>query len=329
VRKIVVTDFITGMSDEEAAILDSSYDVTFVSAETEEDIQPFIKDADALLVWHEIAITNMSFDNMEKCALIVRMGAGYDNVDLDRAREDNIVVSNVPDYGTDVVADHTMALLLNLVRNINGYDNSDAWDPFRPKSLIRLKESSLGIVGLGRIGIAVALRAKAFGLKVQFCDPYVFSGIDKSLDIQRMELDELLEKSDIVSIHAPLTEETRRMIDKDAFEKMKKNCILINTARGEIISLDDLQWALEGNFIQSAGLDVLEIEPPPSDHPLIADWKNREPWLENRLCITPHAAFFTDESFNELKCKGWLTAVDFFENSKIRNCVNEGARDGA
>lgn len=321
-KKIVVTDFITERTKEEIAVLDDPYTVIFLNAETEEDIQPYIKDAGALVVWHEIPISNISFDTMEKCSIIVRMGVGYDNIDLLRAKKENIVVSNIPDYGTDVVADHTMALLLNLVRNINSYNESDIWDPFLPKSLFRLRGKNIGLIGLGRIGIAVALRAKAFGLNIQYYDPYVAAGIDKSLGVEKVDFDELLSNNDIISIHTPLTEETKELIGKDQFSQMKENCILINTARGEIISLDDLYWALKNNKIKAAGMDVLEIEPPPEEHPLISAWRKKEPWIKSRFCITPHAAFFTDESFRELKVKGWRTIKDFFEKSKIQNCVN-------
>jgi lactate dehydrogenase-like 2-hydroxyacid dehydrogenase len=182
---------------------------------------------------------------------------------------------------------------------------------------------------MGRIGTAVAMRAKAFGLDVQYYDPYVPSGTDKALNVRCMELDELLRTSDIVSVHTPLTEETRGMLNKNKLSQMKESSILINTARGEVIPLDDLYWALKNDVIKATGVDVLETEPAPLDHPLVASWKANDPWIRGRLCITPHAAFFTDESFDELKHKGWLTVKDFFEKSKIKNCVNIRSSYGA
>jgi len=325
-KKIVVTDFITELSEPERQCLQGSYDVTFVDGRTEDDILPFIEDADALVVWHELSITKKSFDIMKNCSIIVRMGVGFDNVDLDLARPRNIVVSNVPDYGTDVVADHAMALLLAMNRNLSLYnekfrEDQANWDPFLPGSVKRLRNKKLGIVGMGRIGMATALRAKAFGLKIQFYDPYVKSGIDKVIGAKQIGLEELAMTSDYISIHTPLNRETIHMFSSNIFDIVKKDCILINTARGEVVDLDALHDALKNGRVAGAGLDVLEFEPLPINHPLTVAWREKEPWAAHKLLITPHAAFFTDESYMELKLKGWKTIKKYFEQGIICNCV--------
>ena len=325
-KKIVVTDFMTELSEAERRYLQNSYDIVFVDGHTEDDILPFIEDADALVVWHELSITKKSFDTMKNCSIIVRMGVGFDNVDLNLARAHNIIVSNVPDYGTDVVADHAMALLLAMNRNLSLYsekfrEDPANWDPFLPGTAKRLRGKKLGIVGMGRIGMATALRAKAFGLKIQFYDPHVKSGIDKVVGAEQVELQELAETSDYISIHTPLNSETIHMFSSNIFDIIKKDCVLINTARGEVVDLDALHDALKSNKIAGAALDVLETEPLPVDHPIATAWRRKEDWVAHKLLITPHAAFFTDESYMELKLKGWKTIKKYLEQGIICNCV--------
>ena len=325
-KKIVVTDFITHLSEAEQICLKDSYDVTFANGRSEDDILPYIEDADALVVWHELSITKKSFEVMKECSIIVRMGVGFDNVDLDSSRMRGVIVCNVPDYGTDVVADHAMALLLAMNRNLSLYNEKFRedelnWDPFLPGSAKRLRGKKLGIIGMGRIGMATALRAKAFGLEIQFYDPYVKAGIDKVIGAQQTDLQYLAKNSDFISIHTPLTEETKHMFSTELFNIVKKECILINTARGEVVSLDALYGALKSGRLAGAAMDVLEFEPLPAAHPLALAWRAKEDWVAHKLVITPHAGFFTDESYNELKLKGWKTIKKYFEQGIIANCV--------
>jgi len=182
----------------------------------------------------------------------------------------------------------------------------------------------LGIIGLGRIGTATALRAKAFGMRVVFYDPYIPDGQDKALGVTRCyELADLLAQADVVSIHTPLTSETRGMANAAFFSMLKPGAIFINTARGAIVDLDALTEALRSGQVGAAGLDVLPQEPPDPDHPLIRAWRARESWIAYRLIITPHAAFYCEEAYREMRMKAALEAKRVLAGQKPRNCVNE------
>ena len=239
----------------------------------------------------------------------------------------NIIVSNVPDYGVNDVADHTWALILSLERGIVKFNNSilnkGSWTWGLGKNLERIQEKTLGIIGLGRIGTAVALRAKAFGMNIIFYDPYALIGIEKSLGLKReRDLSVLLGKSDLVTIHTPLTDETRGMVDVRFFNSLKNGSSLYNTARGEIIVMDDLYLALRENKLKWAGLDVLETEPIDYEHKLIHAWQKNENWIKDRLVITPHTAFYNKDSYKEIRIKAAQELKRILENKKPYNKVN-------
>ena len=284
--------------------------------------------AHAILAWHDLQFTADVIARLENCQVIVRVGVGFDNVDLEAAGRRGISVCNVPDYGTADVADHAMALMLMLVRGIYAFSeqmrsSNDNWHWNAAGTLHRLAGATLGIIGLGRIGTATALRAKAFGMRVIFYDPYIPDGQDKALGVMRCyELAALLSQADVVSIHTPLTSETRSMANTTFFSELKRGAIFINTARGPIVDLDSLAEALRSGRLQAAGLDVLPQEPPDPDHPLIRAWRAREPWIAYRLAITPHAAFYCEEAYREMRMKAALEAKRVLEGRAPRNCVN-------
>ena len=187
----------------------------------------------------------------------------------------------------------------------------------------RLLGRKFGIVGLGRIGTATAMRAKAFGLDVWFYDPYLRPGMELGLGFGRASsLEELLAGSDVVSLHTPLTPETRNMINAKTLAHVKKGAILINTGRGETVVLQAVHDALKSRALDGAGLDVIEIEPPQLDQPLIKAWRNKEPWLHGRVVLTPHSAFHSPESIKTLRQKSVKTAVDYLRDGHLYNCVN-------
>lgn len=283
--------------------------------------------ADAILAWHELQFTADVVRKLKKCKVIVRVGVGFDNIDLEIAGEMGIPVCNVPDYGTNDVADHALGLMLTLARGIIAFNNSiresNDWDWEAAGKLRRLSGSNLGIIGLGRIGTAFAIRAQALGMNVLFYDPYIPDGQDKALKVTRcIELHQLLEKSDIISIHTPLTQETREMVNRNFLAAMKKDSILVNTARGGIVVLDDLDEALRLNHLQAAGFDVLPIEPPDFTHPLLKAWKAHEPWIANRLVLTPHSAFYNIEAYTEMREKAAKEAKRVLDGRKALNQVN-------
>ncbi len=282
--------------------------------------------ADAVLAWHEVRLHAGVIAKLDQCKVIVRVGAGFDNVDLEAAGGRGIPVCNVPDYGTNDVADHAMSLYLGLARGISGYDRAArggawSWDCAGP--LNRVTGATLGIIGLGRIGTAVAIRAKAFGLRVLFHDPYKPVGYDKALGIERtFRLEELLAQADAVTLHIPLTEETKHLAGKDFFRVLKKGAIFVNTARGACCDLEALHDALRSERLRAAGLDVLEQEPPDTRHPLIQAWRLQDEWLAGRLLITPHAAFYNRESYAELRTKAAEEARRVLTGHLPLSCVN-------
>ena len=285
--------------------------------------------AEAILAWHDLKFTKNLISRLKNCKVIVRVGVGFDNIDLKAAGEKGILICNVPDYGTSDVADHAIALMLSLSCGVYAFSeqvrsSNDNWRWDVAGKLHRLKDARLGIIGLGRIGTAVALRAKAFGLRVGFHDSYISDGYDKALDLVRFDkLESLLSRSNIVSIHAPLNSETEKMADSKFFSKMRKEAVFINTARGAIVDFDALTNALKSGRLRAAGLDVLPQEPPDNKHPLIKAWRKRESWIAYRLIITPHAAFYCEEAFCEMRVKAAQEAKRVLQGKSPRNCVNK------
>jgi lactate dehydrogenase-like 2-hydroxyacid dehydrogenase len=282
---------------------------------------------DAIVAFREPGVDQRAM--LDRCRIRVTPSVGFDAIDTRAWGALGIPVCNVPDYGTMEVADHAMALLLALEKGIAFHNAAlkaaprGNWRPALNPLGRRLSALSLGVVGIGRIGTAVALRAKAFGMDVAFFDPYVANGVDLSLGVRRVDsLAGLMAASDVVSLHTPLTDETRGMINTEVLASAKPGLILINTARGEIIDLDALCDALRDDVVLAAGLDVLPQEPANPDHPLIAAWSAGEEWISHRLVLTPHSAFFTPESLRDLRAKAAEVAVRYLTTGRLENCVN-------
>ncbi len=271
---------------------------------------------------------------LERCRIVVTHKVGYDNFDLAAWGASGIPVCNVPDYGTQEVADHALAMLLALVRSIPMHarrlqaDPVANWDPRLNPLARRLSTSVCGIVGLGRIGTAFALRAKALGMDVVVYDPYVPNGANLALNVRRVRsLTDLFAEADVVSVHVPLSPETHHLIGADVLAASKPGLVLINTARGPIVDLDALHDALRADAVAAAGLDVLPEEPASLDRPLIRAWTDGEPWLQDRLIITPHAAFCTPESVADMRRKGGEVAMRYLVEGVLENCVNQDLLD--
>jgi phosphoglycerate dehydrogenase-like enzyme len=286
---------------------------------------------DAIVVWHEMRIDRAFLATLKRCRIIVRAGVGFDHIDLEAAAERGLPVCNTPDYGTSEVADHAIALMLALKRGIVSYHQNLVRDPtagfnYSLAPLVRrLRGGVFGIVGLGRIGIATALRAKAFGMSVVAYDPLVSRGTEIAIGVDRVEsLDELLAASDVVSLHCPLNNETRGMINFEAFKKMKREAILINTARGGLVDIDALIEAIKSDIIAGAGIDVLPVEPLRPGDPLAILYHNRmESLVGDRLVLTPHAAWSSPESVGDARRLAVETAMLYLRDGRLRNLVNE------
>ncbi len=269
-------------------------------------------------------------EKLDKCRIFVKPAVGFDEIDLKAWGDIGIPVCNTPDYGTREVADHAMALMLTLTKSIAFHDERlraepvKNWMPALNPFGQRLANCTLGIVGLGRIGSAVALRAKAFDLDVVFYDPYKSNGYDLTLGIRRANsLEELFGQSDIVSLHTPLNDETHNLIDADVFAAAKKGLVIINTARGPVIDIDALHDAMKDDTVLAAGLDVLPDEPANIDKPLIAAWHKGEDWIRHRLVVTPHSAFFTPQSMWDMRGFAARTVVRYLRDGRLENLVNE------
>ena len=292
--------------------------------------EQLIGDADALVVWHETLIDQPFIDRLQRCKVIVRAGVGFDHIDLEAAARAAIPVCNTPDYGTSEVADHALALLLALTRGITAYHEHLRLDPVgnydftRAPLVRRIRGTVMGIVGLGRIGTATALRAKAFGMRVIAFDPYLPSGTEIAVGVERVgSLEALLSVSDVVSLHAPLTAETRGMIDAAALKAMKCGAILINTARGAIVDTGALLAALAAGDIAGAGIDVLPQEPPRSDDPMALCYADLDrSGVKDRLIVTPHAAWSSPESQTDARRLSAETAMLCLRQGRLRNLVN-------
>jgi phosphoglycerate dehydrogenase-like enzyme len=319
---------VIGNPDIEMAIFDEQFQMTTPQVSKVDDIPlDEWRSTDAIMAWHTLHYNAELIKQLHHCKILIRIGVGFDNVDVKTAGELGIIVSNVPDYGTTDVADHAIALLLTFSRGIFAYadsviNNEWNWENIAT-TLKRLSGSTMGIIGLGRIGTSTAMRAKGLGMKVLFYDPYLKEGVDKALGIGRCyELNDLLAQSDVVSIHTPLTHETTGMANSAFFKAMKPGSIFINTARGKIVDPLALHDALKSGHLTAAGVDVWPTEPPPDSDPLIRAWKTGEPWIKHRFILTPHSAFFCQEAWEELRRKGALEVKRVLLGEKPRSCVN-------
>ncbi len=312
---IVVTDHLAE-AGVERAVLDPAADVRLLQTDDEADVARAAADADALLVFHTIKITEPTIAALAKCRGIVRCGVGYDNVDLRAAGGRGMVVCNVPDYGTEEVADHALMMLLVLARRMMPCERAvreGRWDVTAVFGAPRLRGRTLGVVGCGRIGTATALRAKALGLQVAFYDPYKPEGLEKSLGVERCRrLDELLARSEFLSLHCPLTAETHHLLNAETLKLLPRGAHVVNTARGPCIDADALLAALDSGRVAFAALDVVEREP------LDDERLRRHP----RVLLTPHTAFYSVEAFAEMRTKGAEEALRLVRGEAVRNPVN-------
>jgi len=313
---VLVADFLDETSVE-TPLLEDIARIVVARATVESALEPYLADTDAIIVYHDISIiSDATFRRAPKCKCVVRAGVGYNNVDRAAAAHRGIVVCNVPDYGTEEVADHAMALMLALARRLFPSHEAIRGGEWHYKTALgapRLRGKTFGVVGCGRIGAATALRAKAFGMDVVFYDPLKPDGTDKALGVRRVySLDELLEQSHVVSLHCYLDETTHHMINDAAFAKMRPGAMLINTARGPVVDQKALVAALESGQLGSAGLDVVEVEPLDDEH------------LRNhpRVILTPHSAFYSVEGYVELRTKTALEVRRILLGEKPRNPVN-------
>lgn len=274
------------------------------------------KSADALLVVYA-EVTAHVIEKLEHCKVIVKAGIGYNNIDVKAAAKKGIIVANVPDYCQDEVADHTFGMLLALARKtcyLNNQVAKGCWSANQGKDAPRLKGKTLGLLGCGAIGQQVAERAKPFGLKVVGYDPYSPPQTFIDFEIENItNFDTFLSKADFLSLHLPLTDDTKHIINKESLAKVKKTAFVINTARGGLIEENDLYTAILEEDLAGAALDVLEQEPPIKTPKLFQ--------LDN-VIITPHTAFLSQDSVSDLRKKASQEIAATLKNGSAKNPVN-------
>jgi C-terminal binding protein len=325
--RVVVADFLTDVTTEREIIGDIA-DLVALDAGAESDLTGKVEDADAIMMYHNISIGRETIARLKNCKLIVRCGVGYDNIDWRFARERGIPVGNVPDYGTEEVADSAIGMMLALTRGISFLNNklqrnSGPWMYTQVAPIHRLRGRVFGIIGLGRIGTATALRAKALGMDVAFYDPLKPDGYDQALGIRRVEaLDDLLKQSFVVSPHCPLTEQTRHIVNARAIAMMPNGSFLVNTSRGAVVDVTAIPDAIKSGKLAGAAIDLLEQEPPPDDHPLLVAWRDRNHPAHDRLIVNPHAAFYAEEGLKDMRVKGSQACRRALLGEPLRNVVN-------
>lgn len=298
---------------EEQAVLRAA-DVPFrrVAPRTEDDYIRECCEAAALLVQYA-PFTRRVFEGLPRLRVVVRYGVGVDGIDLDAATEHGVPVVNVPDYGTDEVANHAVALLLALGRKIARLDRqtrAGRWDVFQVGQISRFAGRTVGIVGCGRIGSSVARKLGGFDVHLFGHDPYITAFPPRVMPVP---LERLLAESDYVTLHCPLTSETRHLIDAGRLALMSPTAVLVNTARGGLVDTAALVEALQTGSLAGAGLDVLEDEPIDPRSPLLA---------MEQVIVTPHAAWYSDEGRSDLKRKAAEEAVRVLRGERPLNCVN-------
>jgi len=306
----------------EKEILGEAVEFIFLLTKDPHSLPAEVFDADALIVSRFPQLSRGLLESFRKVQMIVRNGVGYDNIDADAARELGIPICNVPDYGTEEVADFAILLTLALQRRLQQAlrdvcAGNWSWRSAEPGR--RLRGQRFGIVGCGRIGTAAALRAKALGFSVQFYDPDVSNGYEKAIGVARCAtLDELLRSSDVVSLHCPLTRETRGIIGLAQLRSMKPGSFLVNTARGPMISEAELIEVLRTGHLGGVALDVLDHEPACS--PELFSFPN--------CLITPHLAFYSADSVAEMRASAARNVLRHLQGFGPINVVNDVVPNG-
>ena len=294
-KKVLITDYAwKNLSIEQSILGQIAVDLIVAQEGSEAELAELASQADGILTcWKPV--TRKVIECAPKCQAIGRYGIGLDNIDVQCATTNGIVVTNVPAYCVDEVSEHALALLLACARKICLFDKaakSGLYDVTTAGPIRRIRGKTLGIVGFGRIGRAVYEKARGFGLRVVVHDTQIRPESLQGLAVQAMSFQQLLRESDYISIHLPLTPDTRHLFNQEAFQKMKRTAFVINTSRGGVIDSQSLLKALNDGWIAGAGLDVLAQEPPAPDDDLV---------LHPRVVITPHAAFSSEESVKDLE----------------------------
>jgi len=320
--KVVVTDHgFPDLRQEERLVADAGGVVEVHQCTTPDEVIRAASQADAVLTqW--APMTREVVERLDRCKAIVRYGIGVDNVDLEAAGRKGIAVANIPDYALDEVADHTMALLLTSMRKIPQVMRqiqAGVWETNPCRPMRSLKASVLGLAGFGNIARKVATRAQAFGMNVTAYDPYVDHAVYEQFGVAPVSFETLLRDSDAISIHLPLTAETRHLINQETLARMKKGAVIVNTSRGGIVHTEALIAALQSGTLAGAGLDVLEEEPVLPDSALLK--------LPS-VTLTSHCAWYTEEALLRLQLHAAHEVARALTGQAMKHVVNKRWLEG-
>ena len=299
----------------QALIDNDSFRVTRQEGLSEAQIIDIIHDFDAAIVRSQTKITERIIQHAKKLKMIARAGVGVDNIDIDAATKHGVIVVNAPEGNTISATEHTLAMMLSMARDIpEAYKEltDGTWNRGAHKG-VELYGKTLGIIGAGKIGFGVARRAKSFGMKIAAFDPYLSDEKARDNEILKMEVDELAAAADFITVHTPLTPQTKGIVGADFFSKCKKEGVyLINVARGGIIDEDDLLEALDAGIVKGAALDVFVTEPPEKTALL----------THRRTVVTPHLGASTAEAQEKVAVSVSKEIIEYFEDNKITHAVN-------
>lgn len=319
-RKVVMIGILDPALEIERAILEP-LGVELIPHEYRSEDDVIAAAYDAVAVTTVIApITRRVIEHLVNCRLVVKCGVGFDNIDVEAATEHGICVVNVPDYGIDEVATHTLALILNSLRHIADITEAvrrGEWVSTPPYPIQRSAGQVLGIVGFGRIGRSLAQKTRGFAWRLLVHDLFVDAETIRGYGAEPVDLDTVLTQADFVVLHVPLTKQTHHLIDAKALDKMKSTAFLVNTSRGGVVDSQALYRALQGGRIAGAALDVLEEEPPSNDHPLLSC---------ARALVTSHVAWYSVQAVNDLRLKAAEEIARMLRGEPPLNPVNATVR---
>ena len=324
---IGITHLVKPPFDPEREAFGDEVSITLFDTNNEREFDPaLLRELDAFLVWTP-EISAHTVQHLTRCQIVVRYGVGYDKIDRAALSKAGIQFSNNPEYGPEDVADTAMSMILSLQRRIFQHDQvsrtyKTSWQENHLTPVFRSCANTVGVIGVGRIGSSVVNRLKPFGHQILGYDPYVSQGHSQSIGYERVHtLDELFSRSSIITLHCPLTNETRGMINAKRIAQLPQGAILVNTARGALVdNLTTIELGLRDGRLSATGLDVLPHEPP-RPHALLTAWRNYEPWLAGRLIINPHNAFYSDQAMTKIRLNAAETARLYLNEGIHRNSV--------
>ena len=315
--RVVITDHgFPNLRHEEDVITAAGGELVVAQCKTPEEVLAASRDADALLVqWAPVNAAVIA--ELARCKVIVRYGIGYDNVDIAAAKARGIPVCNVPDYGVHEVAEHAVSMAVALARQLPSIDarlRAGTWKITPERQMPSLREMTFATAGFGRIARSAHHMIRGFGGKRIAYDPFVPADVMAMEAVEKVEIDDLFTRADLVSLHLPLTAETKHFVNAERLKEMKPTAIIINTARGPLIDTVALAAALKNDQIAGAGIDVFETEPLPADHPLRS---------APRAILTSHVAWYSESSIPRLQRLAGEEVARGLKGEPLKNQVNK------